>query len=127
MSADYDVGYGKPPKETQFKSGESGNPKGRPKGSKNLSTVMQETLSQRVVITEGNKQVTVTMLEAMVKGLFTNSIKGKAGATSTSFKLIQQMEESNKGVSIPYHQDDGSVKHHEVDIGKVLDGLGVSK
>ena len=90
-------------------------------------TVLQETLNQRVVITEGNKQVSVTMLEAMVKGLLANSIKGKAGATNTAFKLIQQMEESTKGMSISYLQEDGSVRHHEVDLEIVLDGLGVSK
>ena len=127
MSNDYEVGYGKPPKPNQFKAGESGNPKGRHKGSKNHSTVLQETLNQRVVITEGNKQVSVTMLEAMVKGLLANSIKGKAGATNTAFKLIQQMEESTKGMSISYLQEDGSVRHHEVDLEIVLDGLGVSK
>ena len=31
----YEVGYGKPPKSTQFKPGRSGNPKGRTKGSRN--------------------------------------------------------------------------------------------
>ena len=127
MSNNYEVGYGKPPKSTQFKPGESGNPKGRPKGSKNLPTVLQETLNQRVVITEGNKKVTVTMLEALVKSLTANAIKGKAGATNMAFNLIQQMEESNKGMSFCYLQDDGSVKHQEVDIEKVLDGLGVEK
>ncbi len=127
MSADYEVGYCKPSKLTQFKPGESGNPKGRPKGSKNLSTVLQDMLDQDVIITEGNKQITVSMLEALVKGLLANSIKGKAGATNTAFKLIQQMEESNKEMSISHRQDDGSVKHQKLDFEKILDGLGVPK
>jgi hypothetical protein len=38
MSEDYEVGYGKPPKHTQFQKGASGNAKGRLKGTKNLST-----------------------------------------------------------------------------------------
>ena len=36
--ADYQVGYGKPPIETRFKSGQSGNPRGRPKGAKNKTS-----------------------------------------------------------------------------------------
>jgi hypothetical protein len=41
----YSVGYGRPPKHTRFKPGRSGNPKGRPRGSRNLSTEMQKVLT----------------------------------------------------------------------------------
>ena len=41
---EYDVGYKKPPKRTQFKPGQSGNPRGRPKGTKNLKTDLAEAL-----------------------------------------------------------------------------------
>ena len=42
--ADYEVGRGKPPLHTRFKPGESGNPKGRPKGVRNFKTDVQATL-----------------------------------------------------------------------------------
>jgi Family of unknown function (DUF5681) len=48
--ADYEVGYGKPPRHTRFKKGQSGNPRGRPNGSKNLSTLLSETLSEPVIV-----------------------------------------------------------------------------
>lgn len=44
----YRVGYGKPPPETRFKPGRSGNPAGRPKKSKNIRTVMREALTEPV-------------------------------------------------------------------------------
>ena len=49
---DYPVGYGKPPQHTRFHQGQSGNPRGRPKGSRNLSTLMAKALNEPVVISE---------------------------------------------------------------------------
>lgn len=45
----YDVGYGKPPKETQFEPGHSGNPKGRPKGAQNADTLARKILSRIIL------------------------------------------------------------------------------
>jgi hypothetical protein len=45
-----DVGYGRPPREYRFKTGQSGNPRGRPKGSKNRENIISERLDRRVVI-----------------------------------------------------------------------------
>ena len=52
-SEDYEIGYGRPPKQTRFKPGQSGNPKGRPRGRKNVHTILEETLYRPVTITEG--------------------------------------------------------------------------
>jgi hypothetical protein len=51
-NGDYEVGYGKPPRQTRFKQGQSGNVQGRPRGSKNLTTVMLKELSEKVTISE---------------------------------------------------------------------------
>jgi hypothetical protein len=43
---DYEVGYGKPPRDTRFPKGQSGNPRGRPSGAKNLKTLLSEALNE---------------------------------------------------------------------------------
>ena len=53
---DYEVGYGKPPRNAGFKKGQSGNPRGRPPGSENLTTLLNEALNEPVTITENGQR-----------------------------------------------------------------------
>lgn len=62
-SDDYNVGYKNPPKDTQFKKGMSGNPKGRPKGTKNIRTVLNDTLNEKIQITQNGKTSTATIMD----------------------------------------------------------------
>jgi hypothetical protein len=89
---DYTVGYGRPPKASQFKPGQSGNPKGRPKGSKNLSAVLQKVLSQRLPIREGNKRRTVSTLEAVVLKHVSKALQGENRAIHSLLQLIRQTD-----------------------------------
>ena len=92
--SDYPVGFKKPPKHTQFKPGESGNPKGRPKGVKNLATDLQEELEQFVVVHEGQETLKVTKQRAMLKSLFAKAMKGETRASSALINLIIGLEQS---------------------------------
>jgi hypothetical protein len=88
---DYDVGYGKPPKSGQFKPGESGNSAGRPKGTKNLKTDLQEELSSKINVMEGGNKVTYTKQQALVKTLSTKALKGDLRAINTLVNLINRL------------------------------------
>jgi hypothetical protein len=90
-NADYQVGYGKPPKPTRFTKGQSGNPKGRAKGSKNLSTLLTKTLNEPVVINENGRRRTITKLEAMTKQLVNTAAGGDPRAIKLLTDLLQQV------------------------------------
>jgi len=83
----YDVGYGKPPRHTQFKKGQSGNPKGRPKGSRNLTTLLSEALNERVIVTENGGRRRITMRQAIIKQL----VKRSATADLRAIKILLDM------------------------------------
>jgi hypothetical protein len=92
--AGYAVGYGKPPKHTQFKPGQSGNPKGRPKGIKNLNTDLEEELSQKILVTEGGTQLETSKQRAMLKALFAKALNGDVRASGVLINLILGLEQA---------------------------------
>lgn len=64
---DYEVGYGKPPKHTQFRKGHSGNPSGKPKRLLTDEEILIRELSSRITVSEGGKQMRMTKLAVMLK------------------------------------------------------------
>ena len=105
-SNDYNIGYKMPPKQTQFQSGQSGNPKGRPKGLKNLSTDLQEELEQKILITEAHKSHEVTKQRAMVKSLIAKALKGDTRAASVLITLILGIEQADQETAVHIHLND---------------------
>lgn len=100
MSNDYDVGYGKPPKSTQFKPGKSGNPKGRPKGTRNLRSDLQEELNAKVTVIEAGNQIQVSRQKALIKSMMAKAIKGDTSAARVLINLIVGIEQADAERSI---------------------------
>jgi hypothetical protein len=73
--SDYSIGFGRPPTHARFQKGQSGNPKGRPKGSRNAEALLASILKEKVKVIENGRQKTITKLEALMKGLVTR-VKG---------------------------------------------------
>lgn len=83
----YDVGYGRPPKHTRFKPGRSGNPKGRPKGSKNISTILKDELNRMVTVRTADGPRRLLMKEVLIKRLLEMGTKGNLPAIKAALQL----------------------------------------
>jgi Family of unknown function (DUF5681) len=92
VAANERVGYRQPPLATRFRPGESGNLRGRPKGARNLSSVVAAALDERVVVNVNGRRRRITKLEAAVTQLVNRAASGEARATQLLLALVQANE-----------------------------------
>lgn len=81
-SGKYAVGKGKPPVWSRFRPGKSGNPQGRPKGSKNAQTLAKAELDRKIVVNVNGKKKTMTVAEIAARRLGDKAMSGDAKAFS---------------------------------------------
>ncbi|MEQ9244443.1 MAG: DUF5681 domain-containing protein [Nitratireductor sp.] len=104
-TASYDVGYGRPPEETRFKPGRSGNPRGRPRGARNkkpalneerLKEIILEEAYRRITVRDGHRNVSVPMAQAIVRSMAVNAAKGQHRAQRLFAEMLSSTERQNK-------------------------------
>lgn len=97
----YEVGYAKPPTDTRFKPGQSGNPRGRPKGSKNkrpglheerLKDIILDEAYRGITVRDGERNVTMPMAQAIVRSMAVNAAKGQHRAQRLFAELLASTE-----------------------------------
>ena len=106
-NAKYEVGYGKPPQSTRFKPGQSGNPKGKPRGAKNLASILDNAIKEKVVVNENGKRKTISKLEVAIRQLVNKAAMGDQKAMMQLLPLVQIVE-GRGGADAPlpnYEQD----------------------
>jgi hypothetical protein len=98
---DYEVGYGKPPLHTRFQKGRSGNPRGRPRGRKNLATLLSDALNGSVVVAENGRRKKITKREAIVIQLVNKSASADLKATQIVLAMLRDVESQAGGSTDP--------------------------
>lgn len=89
------VGYKQPPRHTQFKPGQSGNPKGRPKKPATLPDIFSKELQTRIPIINNGKRKRVSLLEAIVKQHLNKAANGDSKAAAM---VLKHLKENKHGV-----------------------------
>jgi len=103
-TAKYDVGYGKPPVATRFKQGKSGNPRGRPKGSRNSTPSLAEERIKKLILEEAyrtipiiekGRRITIPIMTAVLRAVAMNAAKGNNRAAHLFTTLVSRTEAEN--------------------------------
>jgi len=103
------VGRGNPPLHTRFKPGQSGHPEGRPKGSKNLKTLIMEAARDHVTATIDGKSRKISKLQATTMQLATKAAGGNQAAMNELLDRIDEIEtraEAAKPSQFPLSEPD---------------------
>jgi hypothetical protein len=73
---DYEIGYGKPPKHTQYAKGQSGNRNGRPKGSFNLVARFMKVMNERIKVTKNGRPCSISKFDATITQMVNKAASG---------------------------------------------------
>jgi hypothetical protein len=111
MPGDYEVGYGKPPRGTQFRKGQSGNPVGRPKGTKNLGTDLLEELQERILVREAGGERQLSKQRALLKSITAKAIKGDTRAANLILTLVLRVldEDTDDSTETPLSPEEWAI------------------
>ena len=84
----FEVGYGRPPEQTRFKPGQSGNPNGRPSGTRNLDTDLRDELNEVIPVRIGDRSRKVSKQRAMLMAFMAKALKGDTRATVVILQMM---------------------------------------
>jgi hypothetical protein len=93
MPGDYEVGYGKPPKATQFQKGISGNLRGRPKKAPDFDTELIRESKSHITINDNGQRKRISKLQGIVKQLTNKAMTGNIPAARIYLAFYQQAQD----------------------------------
>ena len=86
--SEYTVGYGKPPKHSQFAPGQSGNPKGRPKKAKTIADAFSKLARKVITVPTKTGAKRMSMLDVVADRHFTKAANGDHRSTQIVLKAL---------------------------------------
>ncbi len=90
------TGYKIPPTNSQFKPGQSGNPKGRPRGRRNTYSVLDDLLNQKIPVTQDGKQTKIDKKTAILLQTVNHSVRGDQRAIQTLLPHMLAIDENKE-------------------------------
>ncbi len=106
------VGYCSPPVATRFKPGQSGNPRGRPPGSKSVTGSFNRIMAEQVAVREGERVRFISKTEALMRSMIQKAMQGDPRAVDTVLNLALQRERERKPkqpVIVRWIERDGAI------------------
>ena len=85
----YQVGYARPPQDSRFRKGKSGNPKGRPKGAKGVRTIVNAALDETIRVAENGRLRDMRKRQAILLAMIAKAIKGDVRAATLVVRLME--------------------------------------
>jgi len=103
-SDEYRVGFGRPPKETRWRKGQSGNPKRRcPARTYSTVELIDRLFASLVEVTVNGEKKTVSALEAILLQLWQKEVSGDRRALSTRLKYQEfAIQTSGKRIEMSF-------------------------
>jgi hypothetical protein len=122
---DYEVGYKKPPKDTRFKKGQSGNPAGRSKGKDKLTEpgeVFADVMAGLIPVNDNGKAGNISLMRAFFLSEIKKALKGDNAAAKRVQSMLFNLrtrDESNPHTAA----DEGQEQEVTRDLDKLLDEI----
>ncbi len=111
-TGNYEVGYCRPPKAHEFPKDTSGNPKGRPKGARNLKTDLLEELGETMMVREGGRERRISKQRALIKIQVARALNGNDRAAAKIIELYLKvigLEDAAADADLPLTEDEHAV------------------
>jgi hypothetical protein len=109
--AEYEVGYGKPPRHTRFQKGRSGNPSGKRKGTESMKAVVLQVLDQRIPVRRNGKISRLTNRKAIILRELQLAQQGDKAARKTMFDLMFRYDQelADRPVEVDLDDEDNAL------------------